>query len=307
MKVAYNFPFHSCPPVDEFVSGAALTELAELLEARGYGAAALTDHPAPSEAWRAAGGHDTLDPFVGLAFMAAATSTLRLLTYLAVLPYRNPLLLAKTVATLDALSDGRVDLGLGTGYLKSEFFALGVDFEERNALFDEALEVMKLAWAGEPMSYQGLHFSARNVTAVPRPVQRPRPPIWLGGNSALTRRRVAEQADGWLPMPNPRETAGTRRSAVMETFEDFATMLADIRARADAAGRTEPIEVMYCLPDVGLDADDRELTDLVDLAGRVAGEGVHWLAVNGKGRSLADAKAFIERFGDAVVEPVASL
>jgi probable F420-dependent oxidoreductase len=223
------------------------------------------------------------------------------------LPYRNPFLLAKTVATLDALSGGRVDLGLGTGYLKSEFFALGVDFDERNPVFDEALEVMRLAWSGEPVNYQGLHFSARNVTAMPRPVQRPHPPIWLGGNSKLTRRRVAEQATGWLPMPNPRETATTRRSAVMETFDDFLAMLGDIRSHAAAIGRTEPIEVMYCLPDVGLDARDNEFSDLVELAKQVRAEGVEWLAVNGKGESLADAIAFITRFGDAVVSPVADL
>ena len=74
MKIAYNFPFHSCPPVAELVSGEAIAGLAELLETHGFASAALTDHPAPSEAWRQAGGHDTLDPFVGLAFIAAATS-----------------------------------------------------------------------------------------------------------------------------------------------------------------------------------------------------------------------------------------
>ena len=199
------------------------------------------------------GGHDTLDPFVGLAFIAAATSELRLLTYLAVLPYRNPFLIAKTVATLDALSGGRVDFGLGTGYLKSEYFALGVDFDERNALFDESLEVMKLAWTGEPVTYQGLHFSARDVTAMPTPLQKPYPPIWLGGNSKLTRRRVVEQATGWLPMLNPPEFATARRSAVLETVDDFAVMLADLRAHAERIGRTEPIEIMFCPPDVPLE------------------------------------------------------
>ena len=92
-----------------------------------------------------AGGHQTLDPFVALAFAAAVTKRLRLLTYLAVVPYRNPFLLAKAAATLDRLSGGRFILGVGSGYLKTEFFALGVDFDERNALFDEALDVLPLA------------------------------------------------------------------------------------------------------------------------------------------------------------------
>jgi probable F420-dependent oxidoreductase len=307
MKIAYNFPFHSCPPVAEFVSGDALAELAVLLESHGFSSAALTDHPAPSEAWRQAGGHDTLDPFVGLAFIAAATSELRLLTYLAVLPYRNPFLVAKTVATLDALSGGRVELGLGTGYLKSEYFALGVDFDERNALFDESIEVMKLAWTGEPVSYQGLHFSARNVTAMPTPAQRPHPPLWLGGNSKLTRRRVAEKAAGWLPMLNPPETAGTRRSAVLESVDDFAVMLADLRAHAERVGRTEPVHVMFCPPDIPLEPDEADLRAHVELAKQLADLGVQWIAVNGRGRSLAEAKAFVERYADEVVGSVTAL
>lgn len=307
MKIAYNFPFHSCPPVAELVSGAAFAELAGLLETHGFSSAALTDHPAPSEAWRQGGGHDTLDPFVGLAFVAAATSELRLLTYLAVLPYRNPFLIAKTVATLDALSGGRVDFGLGTGYLKSEYFALGVDFDERNALFDESLEVMKLAWTGEPVTYQGLHFSARGVTAMPTPQQKPYPPIWLGGNSKLTRRRVVEQATGWLPMLNPPEFATARRSAVLETIDDFAVMLADLHEHAERIGRTEPIEVMFCPPDVPLEHDDAALGAHVEFTKQLADLGVQWIAINGQGRSLADAKSYIQRYADAVVDEITTL
>ena len=307
MRIAYNFPFHSCPPVAEFVSGDALAELGVLLEANGFSSAALTDHPAPSEAWRQSGGHDTLDPFVGLAFIAGATKELRLLTYLAVLPYRNPFLIAKTVATLDALSGGRVDFGLGTGYLKSEYFALGVDFEERNTLFDESIAVMKLAWTGEPVTYQGIHFSARNVTAMPTPKQLPHPPLWLGGNSKLTRRRVAEHATGWLPMLNPPETATARRSAVLETVDDFAVMLADLRAHAERVGRTEPVEVMFCPPDLPLEPDAGDIRAHVDLVKQLADLGVGWIAVNGQGSSLAEAKAFVTRYGDAVVADVSVL
>jgi len=124
-----------------------------------------------------------------------ATSRLRLLTHLAVVPYRNPFLLAKSAATLDKISHGRLTLGVGTGYLKTEFFALGVDFDERNELFDEALEVLPLHWKGEPFSYEGKHFTARDVIARPRPAQDPIP-IWIGGNSKLTLRRVAEKAQG---------------------------------------------------------------------------------------------------------------
>ena len=191
MKVAYGFPYHDAPALPEFLVGENLAGLATLVEESGFAAAWLTEHPAPAQAWRESGGHDALDPFVGLAVVAAATSTLRLLTYLTVVPYRNPFLLAKSVATLDALSGGRVELGMGAGYMKTEFGALGVDFDVRNTLFDQSLEAMKLAWTGEPVTFEGLGVSAREVTCYPPSVQRPHPPLWFGGNSQLTLRRVA--------------------------------------------------------------------------------------------------------------------
>jgi probable F420-dependent oxidoreductase len=129
---------------------------------------------------------------VALGAVAAVTERISLLTYLAVTPYRNPMLLAKAAATVDMISGGRFILGMGTGYLKGEFFALGVDFEQRNALFDEALEVLPMHGSGERFSYEGRHFNARDLIARPSP-KRPIP-IWIGGNSKLTRRRVAAKA-----------------------------------------------------------------------------------------------------------------
>lgn len=202
MRFAYGLPM-SAPLSPALVSGQAVSALARAAEGAGFDAAYITEHPAPSQRWREAGGHDALDPFVGLAVVASATTRLRLLTNLTVIPYRNPFLLAKAAATLDVLSDGRLILGAGVGYQKSEFAALGVDFELRNDLFDEYLEVLKLAWTGEPVTYDGSHVHARGVTAQPVPAQQPHPPIWLGGNSKLTRRRVAERAQGWMPMPSP--------------------------------------------------------------------------------------------------------
>ncbi len=91
------------------------------------------------------------------------------MTNLSVVPYRNPLLLAKSAATLNRVSEGRFFMGAGAGYLKSEFFALGAGFDERNALFEESLEVMRLHWSGEPFTFEGRHFSARNIRALPAP------------------------------------------------------------------------------------------------------------------------------------------
>ena len=223
MKVAYGFPYHDAPARPDFLVGENLADLAVLVEQSGFDAAWLTDHPAPAQAWRETGGHDALDPFVGLAVVAAATSTLRLLTYLTIVPYRNPFLLAKAVATLDVLSGGRVELGMGAGYMKTEFRALGVDFDVRNVLFEQSLDAMTRAWTGEPVTFEGLGVSAREVTSYPPPVQRPHPPLWFGGNSQLTLRRVAAHHAGWMPLPNPRSTARHLRSPPLESLEDLAT------------------------------------------------------------------------------------
>ena len=129
-------------------------------ESAGFDSIAFTEHPAPSQKWMAGGGHESFDPLTALALCAGVTSTIRLQTYLLVLPYRNPFLAAKQAATLDVLSGGRLILSVGTGYLRSEFLALGVEFEERNALFDEALEVIRRSWSEDDVVYEGLHFKA---------------------------------------------------------------------------------------------------------------------------------------------------
>ena len=174
MKFAYGYPFLQCPPNPAFLDGDTIGELGQAAEHAGFSAAFFTEHPIPAEKWRQSGGHDALDPFVGLSFCAAATSSISLLTNLTVLPYRNPLMLAKTVASLDVLSGGRVILGIGTGYLKGEYKALGVDFDERNDLFDESVEVLRLGVAGRAFQLRGQaflgareHIAARASPAAP--------------------------------------------------------------------------------------------------------------------------------------------
>jgi probable F420-dependent oxidoreductase len=298
MDVTYGFAFHSCPAPPYLLDGATFAGLAAAVEAAGFAGAHLTDHPAPSQAWRETGGHDSVDPFVGLAFAAAATTGLRLLTYLAVLPYRNPFHLAKTVASLDALSGGRVELGLGAGYLKSEFRALGVDWEERNALFDEAVDIVRRAWSGEPVTHQGRHFSARGTVVSPPCAQPGGPPLWLGGNSALTLRRVVDLGAGWLPLPNARATAAHLHSPAMETVEDFRALLDRARDHADRTGARPPQRVMYPLP---VASDVGEMEAHVDLAHRARDAGATALVVNGLGTTLAEARDWIDRYADTVL------
>ncbi len=302
MKFAWGYPFLSCPPIDEFLTAASMVELAQAAETNRFGAVFVTEHPAPVEQWRASGGHDALDPFVALAFAAAVTTKLKVLTDLTVVPYRNPFMLAKAVATLDRLSGGRMILGMGTGYLKGEYSAVGVDFDERNALFDESIEVMKLAWTGEPVTYEGIHFSAVDNTCQPTPASTPHPPMWLGGNSKLTRRRVAEWAQGWMPLPNPRALAARRRSPALETADELREMLAYIHDHAATVGRTEPFDVMFMSFQGGAPGTpewnpQQHLESIHELADT----GVTWLAANASGRTRSEALDNMAQYSEEIV------
>ena len=216
MRFIFQFPETTGTETDMLDVG-PLRDVAVAAERAGFYGIALTEHPVPGARWLENGGHQSLDPLVALGYVAGATTSLRLLTNLVVAPYRNPFLLAKAAATVDKLSGGRLILGLGAGYQKSEFYALGIDFDERNALFDEVLDALPLHWSGEPLSFEGRHFNARGVIARPRPVQNPIP-IWIGGNSKLSRRRAASKAQGWMPMMGGAELVATARTVAIESL-----------------------------------------------------------------------------------------
>jgi probable F420-dependent oxidoreductase len=302
MRFSIGFPSPHHPVNLDFITPDFLTDFARTAEESGFGAVFFTEHPMPSDRWLAAGGHDALDPFVGLAFAAGVTRTLRLLTNLTVLPYRNPFLLAKSVASLDRLSGGRVTLGVGTGYLKPEYFALGVEFDERNELFDESLDVCRQTWTGDSVTFEGRHFSARSCSAWPAPLQDP-VPVWIGGNSKLSRRRVAESAQGWMPMPNPENLASARRSAVLETLDDLKAMIAYLTDHAASVGRREPLDIMYMSFEGGVPGEagwdaGRHLADV-----RAQAElGVTWQAVNAAGDDPGQVIGMVRDYGDRVID-----
>ncbi|MCY4663647.1 MAG: TIGR03619 family F420-dependent LLM class oxidoreductase, partial [Acidimicrobiaceae bacterium] len=183
MRFSVTYPLASGRASSEFATRLGVMEFARAAEEAGFDGIGFTDHPAPTHRWMSAGGHDALDPFAALAFCAAATERLLLIPNVVVLPYRNPLLVAKSVATIDALSNGRFVLAVGTGYLKGEYRALGVDFDQRNDLFDEAIEAMRGIWTPDDSRHEGRNFTAHGQTANPKP-SRPIP-IWIGGNSRL--------------------------------------------------------------------------------------------------------------------------
>jgi probable F420-dependent oxidoreductase len=271
-----------------------VVDVARAVEAAGWDGLAFTEHPAPGYRWLAeGGGHQTLDPFVALGAAAAVTERIMLLTYLAVVPYRNPMLLAKAATTVDLLSGGRFVLGVGTGYLKGEFFALGADFEERNALFDEALDVLPLYWSGERFTYDGRHFSARDIIARPAPVNRSIP-IWIGGNSKLTRRRVAARAQGWMPMSGPAEMAKTTRTAHLSGLDDIALAVRDIKEMA--GGRADDIDVMVLYTDPSILRPDVDVERHRDALGRIAEIGATWVSFAWDFSTQVETLDFVEGF-----------
>ena len=138
------------------------------------------------------------DPFVGLAAIAMVTKHVRLGTYVCVIAQRNPIVMARDAATVDGLSGGRFDFGVGVGWSAEEYAALGVPFERRGERTDEYLAAMKVLWSDDEVtSFSGEFISFDPLMAFPKPVQRPHPPIVVGGNSAATIRRIVAHGDGW--------------------------------------------------------------------------------------------------------------
>ena len=303
MKFTITHPMHSHPYNPELVTGSGIATVAAAAEAAGFHGFGFTDHPAPTQRWLESGGHDALDPFVAMGFAAAHTTTLRLIPNIVVLPYRNPFVVAKSGATLDLISGGRFTLAVGVGYLKREFAALGVDFDDRAALFEEALDVIRAIWTADDISYEGKDFTAKGITAHPRPVSKPHPPIWVGGNTAAARQRVTKYGDGWCPFPAPAVLAHTARTAAMDS-EKLAQGIDDLRRRLDAAGRdSSKIDVSFTGHDGGNPGDDDFNADAY-LSGveKLAALGVTWLQVGVPGDSLAHAVDAIGRFGTSVID-----
>jgi probable F420-dependent oxidoreductase len=302
VKFSVMYPLVTHPHNPEFLTKDALGRFCRVAEEVGFDGISFTEHPAPTHRWLESGGHDALDPFVALAFCAAVTDRMRLIPDILVLPYRNPFLVAKAVATIDALSGGRFILAVATGYLRGEYRALGVDFEQRNALFDQAIEVLRGIWTEDDFAFEGLTFLARGQTANPKPD--PCPPIWIGGNSRLSRRRVARYGDGWSPFPAPPQLATTAKTPPIETVQDLVAMLDELWLFVDEAGR-DPAEIDVSFgTSVGGDPsrDDFDADARLEAVDELASLGVTWCGVGVPGDSLTRALETLHRFGESVIQ-----
>jgi probable F420-dependent oxidoreductase len=243
-----------------------------------------------------------LEPLALLSHVAAITRRVRIGTSVIILPYRNPIVVAKMLATIDQLSAGRLIFGAAVGWMEPEFAALGAPFDERGAFSDECLRLMKALWTQEKVSFEGRYFSFSDMQASPRPIQRPHPPIWVGGNSARARRRVAEYGDGWHATAMP--------------LEGLKAGIADVVAKWARRGRTAesvfsmriPCAIEGVSQDVlhyparpGRDRLAGSISAIVDRLGAYQELGIRHLALEMSTQSHAATCASLEAFATRIM------
>ncbi|HME71773.1 MAG TPA: TIGR03619 family F420-dependent LLM class oxidoreductase [Myxococcota bacterium] len=215
-----------------------------------------------------------LDPAVALAFVAAHTQTIRLATGIIILPQRNPLVLAKELASVDVVSGGRLLFGIGAGYLAPEFAALGIPFADRGRRTDEYLDAMLALWDEPSPRYQGKFVAFSGIDAKPRPIQRPHPPIHVGGQSRGAYRRALGRGNGWYGF-----------ALDVDHTQRCLADLSAVRGRVARPAELGPLEITIT-PPPGLRPDD---------VARYADLGVHRLVLLILARDGTELVAQVER------------
>ena len=268
-------------PWEAAAGPAEVARVAAACDAAGFFYVSVCDHIVVPRAQATAMSTVWFDTVATLGWLAAVTRHVRLLSYVYVPGYRHPLQTAKAFATLDALSAGRVILGVGAGHVEGEFQTLGVPFTGRGKRLDESIVAIRAALLDEWPEHDGPHWRFADVGLRPRPVQTPRPPIWVGGNTEAALRRTARLADGWLPQ-------GTFR-------DQLPAQLAFIHAeRARVHGDGHPIEIGGTSPwlyvgtpsfDVGPNACTGAPAAIAENLRALAALGVHHVSVRFRSRT----------------------
>ncbi|HKX78193.1 MAG TPA: LLM class F420-dependent oxidoreductase [Novosphingobium sp.] len=297
--ISISLPFDKIEAGDEFASMAAVHQVARVVEDAGFTSGAVTDHPVPTSRWLDAGGHYAQDPFVMLSMLGAITTRLKLQTNIIVLPYRNPFVTARAISSLDAYTNGRVIFGVGAGYLKGEYKALGVDFDIRNDLMDEYIKAMKLAWTGEDFTFEGTGYTALGNRVHPVPAQKPHPPIMIGGNSKRALRRVAELGDAWFPFVQPKMVTDTARTANISTDEDIIEARNYLFDHCDKIGRTDRPQVI--LSGSFHMKGEWSAQEALDNFGRMRDIGIAGSGTGAAYSTLSEWCDNVQRFGEEVI------
>ncbi len=217
------------PNFRQWASPSVMATLAQKAEECGFTSVWLADHVLVPNHEVERLGVEWCEAFTTAGYLAAVTKRIRIAFGVVVLPYRPPLAVAKMASTIDVLSGGRLLLGVAAGYVEKEFEALGVPFNERGPRTDEAIHVIKEAWTSPAPTFNGRFFRMSNVVFEPKPLQKPHPPIWVGGNSPAAIRRAAHLGDGWTPW--------------LLLANELAPLARLLRSETQAAGRSLALPV----------------------------------------------------------------
>ncbi|WP_405961898.1 LLM class F420-dependent oxidoreductase [Streptomyces sp. NBC_00024] len=272
-----------------------LAEIARAADRAGFAYVATCDHVAIPRRLAPAMGTVWYDPVATLAYLAGVTERVRLLSHVAVVGLRHPLLTAKQYATLDHLSGGRLILGVGAGHVREEFEALGVDFDRRGAVLDECVDALRAALGPDEFpSHHGKSYDFEGLGQRPRPAQ-DRVPVWVGGSSPAAVRRAAVRGDGWLPQGDPRDRLPAQIARLRRLREE-----AGVTAPLTVGAITEPLYV----GDPDWDVGRRTLTGrpeaLAESLQAYGAMGVDQIQVRFRSRSRDELTDQIGEFGAEV-------
>ena len=242
----------------EFIAGAA-----KLVEERGFHSLWVPEHVLffPEYASKYPYADDgrlpgdpigVMEPFVALTYIAAHTKQIRLGTGICLVPQRTPVYTAKLVADLDYLSGGRVDFGVGIGWLKEEFDALGIAFSERAARTNECIELMQRLWCDDVSEYHGRFYDLPRSYMNPKPVQKPHPPVFFGGESEAALRRVASHGQGWYGFRLTPAMLAERLSKLDVELARVGRKRADVQIFASPHGKANDSESFKAFRDLGV-------------------------------------------------------
>ena len=302
-----------------YTSREAIKQVAQASEKAGFDFLSANDHiivPAKlgsaypytqGGVWSASEHGHCFDQLATLAFIAGCTEKLRLLTSVMVVPHRPVIQTAKMLATIDVLSNGRLILGVGAGWMEEEFRLLGAPFEDRGRATDEYIEAFKELWTKERPAYKGQHVNFDNLIFAPKPIQKPHPPIWVGGESPAALRRTVKHGDAWYPGNNNQQKP-------LDTPARLAAGIAELRKVAEKSKR-DPKSIGIALiaqapygwaAETVQDGSARRMftgssAEMASDAVALAGAGVSDVALRLGGATLAESIDRIERFGAEVI------
>lgn len=303
-------------------SRAAYKAVGQAAEKLGFGFVSVNDHvvvprdigsryPYSEDAkWAGASSGHNFDVLAMLAFLAGCTEKIGLMSSVMVVPHRQPILTAKMLATIDVMSEGRLIVGCGAGWMKEEFEALETKpYEDRGRVTDEYIEAFKVLWTQEAPAYAGKHVKIDNLMFAPKPIRKPHPPIWIGGESAPARRRAAKLGDAWYPgSVNPQFR--------LDTPERLGAAYEEVRQATEKGGRDpDQLQLSYVVLSAvdwtaqkGADTPRRIFTgtsaDMAADAAALAKVGVSHLNLSLQAATLEETLERMQRFSEEVMAKV---